>query len=172
MKKGPLILAIFGAAVVAGLYFAPRTPGKEQQTDLTPGVEAAQDHDHEHEQNEPVDSVDYFLGLINSGEVPPMQGILALRDYTDRHPESAKAQLTMGLLAMRTAQWEKAIDRFERVITIKPENYQPYELLVQARLKMGDTAGARQDLQKALKGTTDDSLRVRLQGQLNTINEL
>ncbi len=147
MKKGLFILIFLGALLVVGLYFmAPVTPPVENETateeNLTP--EAT-------ETATPEEQVDEALRQLTSGEVPPMQGILKIREVAEKYPGNVKANYTLGTLSMQTGQYDKAIGRFETVLEKQPENGQVWKLLAEAQLGTGDTTSAIQSFDKALE---------------------
>jgi tetratricopeptide (TPR) repeat protein len=65
-------------------------------------------------------SVDMAVCYTLTGN--PMQGIFMLRDVADKNPTHVLAQHNLGILSMQTGQFEKAVKRFEKVLTLKPEN--------------------------------------------------
>jgi Flp pilus assembly protein TadD len=50
------------------------------------------------------------------------QGIFKLRDVLKKDPENVKALYHMGLLSIESGQFDKAIERFEKLILLRPEN--------------------------------------------------
>jgi len=65
-------------------------------------------------------SVDMAVCYTLTGN--PMQGIFMLRDVADKNPTHVLAQHNLGILSMQTGQFEKAVKRFEKVLSLKPEN--------------------------------------------------
>ena len=112
MKKGPVILVITGLALTAALVFSPVTPEVENAV-ANPNEAKAEDHDHAdhdhtHEGNDHLSAVDQqvdsLLLKLQSGELPPMQAVMQIRDIAEEHPENLKAQFTLGLMSMQTGQ--------------------------------------------------------------------
>lgn len=71
-------------------------------------------------------SLDAKIGMgvaYVSGTADPMKGILLLRDVVKEDPKNVKANMSLGLFSMKTGQYEKAVKRFEVVIsqTNQPE---------------------------------------------------
>jgi tetratricopeptide (TPR) repeat protein len=71
-------------------------------------------------------SLDVKIGMgvaYVSGTADPMKGILLLRDVVKEDPKNVKANMSLGLFSMKTGQYEKAVKRFEVVIsqTNQPE---------------------------------------------------
>ncbi len=75
-------------------------------------------------------------------EDQPMKGILMLRDLLDDHPEDVGVLAQLGSLAIRTGQYEKAVERLEKAYSVQPDNIQVIRLLINAYQGMGDTANA------------------------------
>ena len=52
----------------------------------------------------------------------PMQGIMMLREISEQNPENTAVLIQLGRLSIRTNQWEKALDRFSKVLELDPNN--------------------------------------------------
>lgn len=72
----------------------------------------------------------------------PMKGILMLLDYDKAHPNDPLVLFNLGRLGMQTGQYEKAIDRLERVIKITPDHTRAYCLLSKAYEQLGKAVEA------------------------------
>lgn len=75
-------------------------------------------------------------------EENPMKGILLLLDYDKQYPDNPLVLSNLGRLAIQTGQFEKAIQRLEKVIEIVPESTSAYCLLSKAYAGIGDQAKA------------------------------
>ncbi len=60
----------------------------------------------------------------------PMQGIMMLRELSEEHPENTAVQIQLGRLSIRTNQWENALNRFEKVLKIDPNNKEVHCYLI------------------------------------------
>ena len=60
------------------------------------------------------------LGIAYAGRPNPMQGIQLLLDVVKNDPKNLKANLNLGLLSMKSGQFEKAVERFKTVISQAP----------------------------------------------------
>ena len=60
----------------------------------------------------------------------PMQGIMMLREVLAADPTNEVALFNLGLLSMRSNQYEKAVERFRQLLKVRPEN-------MKARFYMG-----------------------------------
>lgn len=107
----------------------------------------------------PDDMVDEALRQLQSGEVPPMQGILKIREIAENYPGNVKANFTLGILSMQTGQYTKAVGRFETVIDTQPDYAEAWRMLAESQLKIGDTISAKQSFVKALSLTEDEETR-------------
>ena len=61
----------------------------------------------------------YMFGNIGTN---PMEGILMIREVADRNPDNMYAQMMLGLGGVMTGQFDKAIDRFKKVVDRQPSN--------------------------------------------------
>lgn len=52
----------------------------------------------------------------------PMKGILMLRELEKKYPENARVYITLGQLAIKTNQLEKAVERLEKAVELAPDN--------------------------------------------------
>lgn len=72
----------------------------------------------------------------------PMQGILMLRELSEKHPDNATVKITLGRLAIRTSQFDKAIERLSQALEIEPNSRQAICLIAQAYEAKGDNVNA------------------------------
>lgn len=167
MKKGIFILAFLGVVLVAFFYMSPVTPSSATQDN-----EAEVADETTQEQLSPEEQVDEALRQLNSGELPPMQAVLKIRDVAEKYPGNVKANFTLGEFSMQTGQYDKAVGRFETVVEQQPEYGQAWKLLSEAQLKSGDTTQAQQSFEKAIQlvdKTTAEAFKKEFP-ELNSIN--
>lgn len=132
---------MIGGAVVAVLLLslAPRAPKEKAEAD-TASARVSEDPNsgstphtadaaHDHAADEPVSKdpqVNAIITKMNaamaSGE-PPMAAILELRKLADEHPENVEAQYHMGVFGWQSGQYDKAIERFKKVLALDPKGY-------------------------------------------------
>ena len=72
----------------------------------------------------------------------PMKGILMLRELIEKYPENVSVINTLARLAIQTNQFERAINRLEKAISIEKENLETNCLLSQAYSGIGNTTKA------------------------------
>lgn len=145
MKTGPVILTLVGIALLAFLFLSPVTPSQE-----APEV-TAESQQPENVSHNPDAEVEEALRQMESGEMPPMQAVLKIRDIAENHPGNVKANFTLGALSIQTGQYDKAIGRFNTVIEQEPDNGHAWKLLAEAQYHTGDSATAQQSFAKALQ---------------------
>lgn len=105
------------------------------------------------------------LRKMESGELPPMQAVLEIRSIAEEYPENVQAQFTLGVMSMQTGQYEKAVDRFDKVTTLDPEYTEAHRLMARSHLALQDTARAQERFQKALR-QADQNTRASIEEEL------
>lgn len=97
------------------------------------------------------DNLDAKAGLgvayVNGGAPSPMQGITLLLDVVSKDPNNRGANLNLGLFAMKSGQYDKAVNRFKTLIAQKPE-VEPYFYLAESYKQLGQKKEAIQAYQK------------------------
>ncbi len=83
----------------------------------------------------------YFFG--GAGNEAPMRGIALIREVAEKDPQNAFAQFMMGVGSTISGQWPKAIERFEKVLALEPQNLEVILRLADAYKTNGDNANAK-----------------------------
>ncbi len=83
----------------------------------------------------------YFFGA--AGNQPPMKGIGLIREVAEKDPDNVFAQYMLGVGSFISAQWPKAIERFEKVLQLQPENLEAMLRLADAYEQSGDKPNAK-----------------------------
>jgi tetratricopeptide (TPR) repeat protein len=83
----------------------------------------------------------YFFG--GAGNEAPMRGIALIREVAEKDPQNAFAQYMMGVGSTISGQWPKAIERFEKVLALEPQNLEVILRLADAYKTNGDNANAK-----------------------------
>lgn len=81
----------------------------------------------------------YMMGNIGSN---PMQGILMIKEVADRDPHNMYAQMMLGIGGVMTGQFDKAIDRFKKVVDHQPANIEAILNLAEAYEQKGEKDSA------------------------------
>jgi len=82
------------------------------------------------------------IAYVNGGG-PPMQGIGLLLDVVKQDPNNRNAVLNLGLFAMKSGQFEKAVDRFKSLAAIEAKSatqqndVEPYFYLAESYKQLG-----------------------------------
>ncbi len=110
------------------------------------------------------------LGLCYAeGTSSPMQGIMMLREVVKQDPEHKTAQFNLGVLSVKSGQYEKAVERFEKVLQIDPQNKEARYLLGRTYMMMGKNELALQTLNQ-LKKSDDPQFNKEVNTLINQIN--
>ena len=64
---------------------------------------------------------DLALCFVENPE-EPMKGVKMLLEIVNENPDHLKANMNLGILSVRSGQYDKAINRFEKVLTIEKNN--------------------------------------------------
>jgi tetratricopeptide (TPR) repeat protein len=75
------------------------------------------------------------LALVYAENPPPdnpMKAVLMLRDLEKKYPESPAVYNALGRLAIKTGQWQRAIDRLEKAWSLDKTNFNTPCLLAKA----------------------------------------
>lgn len=85
-------------------------------------------------------SLDAQTGLgiadVNGGAASPMEGIGLLLGVVGKDPNNRKALLNLGTFAMKSGQYQKAVERFKTLIAQK-EELEPYFYLAESYKQLG-----------------------------------
>jgi len=76
------------------------------------------------------------LGITDADGGSPMQGIMLLLDVVKQDPTNRNANLSLGMFAMKSGQYAKAVTRFKTIIAQKPE-VEPYFYLAESYKQLG-----------------------------------
>lgn len=83
----------------------------------------------------------FFFG--GAGNEPPMKGIGLIKEVVEKNPDNTYAQYMLGVGSFVSGQWPKAIERFEKVLTLEPQNIEVILRLADAYEKSNDKASAK-----------------------------
>jgi len=111
------------------------------------------------------DNLDAKAGLgvayVNGGAPSPMQGISLLLEVVAKDPNNRSANLNLGLFAMKSGQYEKAVVRFKTLIAQKPE-IEPYFYLAESYKQLGQKQQAIDAYQKCKELMPDPTFGKRI----------
>lgn len=81
----------------------------------------------------------YLFGHISE---TPMAGITMIREVAERKPDNMYAQMMLGVGGMISGQYDRAIERFTKVVQAQPGNPEAVVMLAEAYERKGDKANA------------------------------
>ncbi|MFT4778256.1 MAG: tetratricopeptide (TPR) repeat protein [Flavobacteriales bacterium] len=139
MKKGTAkIVAVIAAIGLVVIFMVmPRAPkSATEAVDLEPLTDVEQE-------------IAEAVQMVQSG-AQPMEGILKLRGVAERDSTNETAQLWLGVFSLQSGQTDKAIERFEIVKRLNPENPEPYWQLGMLLMDQGAFGAAIPDLTTAV----------------------
>ncbi|MBN8824780.1 MULTISPECIES: tetratricopeptide repeat protein [unclassified Spirosoma] len=93
----------------------------------------------------------------------PMQGIMLLREVIKQDPTNELALFNLGLLAMRSNQYERAIERFRQILATNPASRKAQFYLGVSLAEAGQKAEARQVLAQVKKQEKDPQILAAVQ---------
>jgi tetratricopeptide (TPR) repeat protein len=93
--------------------------------------------------------------LYAEATAEPMKGIMMLREVVTANPNHENAQLNLGFLSMRSGQYDKAIERFEKVLSVNPARIDMYIYRGEALVQMGKNKEAIESF-KIFRNLTND----------------
>lgn len=94
------------------------------------------------------------LALVYAENPPPdnpMKAVLLLRDLEKQHPENPAVYNALGRLAIKTGQWERAVERLEKAWTLDNKNPNTPCLLAKAYEGAGQADKAAEFAKKCNK---------------------
>lgn len=101
------------------------------------------------------------LGITDAEGGSPMQGIQLLLDVVSKDPDNRSANLNLGQFAMKSGQYQKAVDRFKKMVAQKPE-LEPYFYLAESYKQLGMKSEAIAAYQKCKELMPDPAFQQRI----------
>lgn len=101
----------------------------------------------------------------------PMQAIMLLRQVLDDEPRYVPALMSIGALSMQSGQYDKAVQRFEEVLKVDPNNVRGKLGLAYSLLETEKKEKGIKILNEILGQDIDEVLRNEIQNTLNNIKK-
>ncbi|RRB04839.1 tetratricopeptide repeat protein [Larkinella rosea] len=89
----------------------------------------------------------------------PMKGIMLLRDVLKEDPTNELGLFNMGLLSMRSGQYNRAVERFQAILVSHPDNTKAQFYLAISLSEMGRKEEARKLLAKVKEREKDPTIQ-------------
>ena len=128
MKRSPFIAIILGLVLALYVYISSVSRNRysvKKELSITEQIQDA-------------------LSNIQDADNPQsqMKGILKMKSLSEKYPENADLHWNMGLFSIQSRQYEKAVDRFEKVINIDAQRFDAYVQLAMSYVELKDTSAA------------------------------
>jgi len=96
------------------------------------------------------------LAVLYAEATPePMKGIMMLREVIAENPNHENAQLNLGFLSVKSNQFDKALERFDKVLEINPAHIDAYLFKAQVYIQKGEKQKAIDNFEQYKKLSTD-----------------
>lgn len=103
------------------------------------------------------------------GSTNPMNGITMLRKVVSKDSTYIDAQVQLGMFAIQSGQSEKALERFNKILKIKPDYIQAYIYLGQIYADMGKKEQAIEMLELYMKKSNDNTINQQVEQFINEL---
>lgn len=97
------------------------------------------------------DQINLALIYVDHPDQGPMQGIQMLLKLNENYPENVQVLNQLARLGIRTNQFDKAIQRLQKALSIEPDNNTSICLIAQAYEKSGQASLAKEFQDKCKK---------------------
>lgn len=99
----------------------------------------------------------------------PMKGIGLLREILEKDPRHEGAIFNLGMLSIQSNQYEKAIERFEQLVSLYPENLQAQYYLGLSYFEAGRKTMAKKQFEKVKSLDNDPEVQAAADSYLEEI---
>lgn len=97
------------------------------------------------------------LTWVNSAS--PMKGILKLRELAESYPQNSFIAFQLGMLSYQSNQYDKAVSRFQKVVSLEDSNQTAWFYLANCLLQTGKKEEAMKAAQSGLKRAKDEQTK-------------
>jgi len=112
--------------------------------------------------------VAYVEGASLTGQ-PPMRGIGILQEVLNIDPENVNALTNLGYFAIQSGQYDKAIERFEKVLQIDSLNAEAYLYLTDVYLSQDEVEKGIETLEEYKKMVNDPLVKKQVDDYIKEI---
>lgn len=89
----------------------------------------------------------------------PMKGIGLLKEVLEKDPVNIPAHMNLGYFSIQSGQFEKAAERFEKVLSINPEMLEAYLYLGESYASLGKKEKAIENLESYKQKSKDEAIK-------------
>jgi len=110
----------------------------------------------------------YIFGNIADN---PMEGILKVRQVVERDSTNIFAQLVLGHGSLISEQYDKAIDRFGKVLSIQPQNLEAILMMAEVYERKADKPNAIKWYSNALPMASNLNMKIALEKRIEELKK-
>jgi tetratricopeptide (TPR) repeat protein len=103
------------------------------------------------------------------GQGQVMPGVVLLKEVEKKDPDNKDMNLILGRLAVVSGQYDKAVARLEKLITMDPNNAEAYFHLAEAYRALGRKDEAIKTLEHCKSLVTDEDFNAQIDSYINQI---
>jgi Tfp pilus assembly protein PilF len=100
-----------------------------------------------------------------------MEGILKVRQVAERDSTNIFAQLILGHGSLISGQYDRAIDRFEKVLALQPGNLEAILRMAEVFERKGDMTNAIKWYSKALTLAPNPNMKTALEKRIEELKK-
>jgi predicted Zn-dependent protease len=108
----------------------------------------------------------YMFGNISD---QPMQGITMVREVAEKDPSNTYAQMMLGLGGIKSGQFDKAIERFQAVLKVQPNNLEAIFRLAETYDRKGDKQNAVKWYKEAVQRIPEPSIKQEVENRIKAL---
>jgi len=162
---------VFGQVMAAELYFQLYGISADQNKAKSVAIKAARCLEKALIADENPD-LRAKLAMTKVSTSNPMEGIMMLKGVLEEYPENRTALYGMGVLSMQSGQFDKAVERFEKLLIIDNTNDQAAYYLAVSHFETGHLQQSREWFEKIKATSTDPAILESVDQYLKKLNEL
>ena len=110
----------------------------------------------------------YIFGNIADN---PMEGISKVRQVAERDSSNIFAQLVLGHGSLISGQYDRAIDRFAKVLTINPQNLEAILMMAEVYERKADKTNAIKWYSNALPLASNPTMKTALEKRIEELKK-
>lgn len=110
----------------------------------------------------------YIFGNIAAN---PMEGILKVRQVVERDSTNVFGQMILGHASFISGQYDKAIDRFGKVVAIQPANLEAVLMFAEVYERKADKTNAIKWYSNAMQITNNPDLKTALEKRIGELKK-
>ena len=110
----------------------------------------------------------YIFGNIADN---PMEGILKVRQVVEKDSTNVYAQMVLGQGSLMSGQYDRAIDRFEKILALQPVNLEAILLMAEVFERKEDKSNAIKWYSKALPLALNPAMKSALEKRINELKK-